>query len=200
MRVRQPSVVHGRSRPGHACRAILFALACLALPSGCAKSDLETTATAAARLSGTASAYLTVPEDGRFGTKVYTGSGREVAAALAGALSGRFARVEIAADERTPKAALREARAGGFTVLIRSSILRWEDHPAAWSGIPDGARILVEVIDTTTGDAADVAVVEGRGPTRPGGAEGPIAASLQIPLQAYAERLVPLQTAIARGR
>lgn len=176
------------------------AFACLAAGVGCARQGVDVTTAAVEKLTPAATAYVAVPEDGRFGTKVYTGSGLEVAALVAEALSSRLRRVVIAEGEQAPAAALAGARAAGFTYLIQPSILRWEDQPTAWSGGADRAKILLEAVDTTTGVAADVAVVEGRGgpdtATLQGAAETP-SALLEPALAAYAERLLRAPAATA---
>jgi hypothetical protein len=59
---------------------------------------METTAAAARRLTPAATAYVAVPEDGRFGTKEYAGSGHEAAAAVAQALSQRLRQVHVAPE------------------------------------------------------------------------------------------------------
>ncbi len=179
--------------------ATATAFACLASAAGCAGPGADATAAAAQNLSPTATAYVAVPEDGRFGTRVYTGSGRDVAERIANALSSRLGRIEVAAEEQSPRAALAEARAGGFTYLIRPSILRWEDHDGAWLAGPDRARILVDVIHAASGEAADVAVIDASsaGPASQAGTEGTPAEALEAPLRAYAARLLPIQAAAA---
>ena len=167
---------------------------------GCAGSAADATAAAGRNLSRTATAYVAVPEDGRFGTKVYAGSGLDVAALVARSLSPRLGRVEIAEGEQSPKAALADARAGGFTYLIVPRILRWEDHDAAWSAGSDRAKILVEIVDAASGDAADVAVIEGRGGlAAQAGVDGAPVDVLEAPMRTYAARLLPAPaTAAAR--
>lgn len=166
---------------------------CLAV-SGCARSGLDTTAAAAEKLSAAATAYVAVPEDGRFGTEDYAGSGRTVAALVAAALSQHFSHVHVAPEPQAAREDLAQARAGGFTYLIRPTILRWEDHDTAWLGGADRARILLETIDVASGDAADVAVVEARADALvPGGETVTPAEALEAPIVGYARRLVPLQ-------
>lgn len=178
-------------------------LLALAAMGGCAGSDADATAAAGRHLSSTATAYVAVPEDGRFGTKVYAGSGSDVAALVAQSLSPRLGHVKIAQaegeGERSPKAALAEARAGGFTYLIVPRILRWEDHDATWSAGPDRAKILVEVIHAASGDAADVAIIEALGAEVGIMTKGP-GEALEASLAAYAGRLVPLQAATGFNR
>lgn len=186
----------------HACDLAVAAVVCLIAAVGCARSGAEITAAAAEKLSPSATAYVAVPGDGRFGTKVYAGSGRGVATLIARTLSPRFRQVVVADGEQAARAALVDARAGGFTYLIRPSILRWEDNAAAWSGSPDRAEILIEVIDAGSGNAADVAVIEAGGARispSPGSEETP-AAALEAPLKAYAERLLPTTAATAQQR
>lgn len=164
---------------------------CLAV-TGCARSGLDTTAAAAEKLSAAATAYVAVPEDGRFGTKGYTGSGRTVAALIAAALSQRFSHVQVAREPQAARTDLAHARTGGFTYLIRPTILRWEDHDAAWLGGNDTARILLETIDVASGDAADLAVVEARAEAlAPAGDIVTLAEALEAPLRRYASRLIP---------
>lgn len=183
----------------HGCDVAVAAIACLSTAVGCAGSGAEVTAAAAEKLSPAATAYVAVPEDGRFGTKVYAASGREVATLIARTLSPRFRRIVIADGEQAARAALVDARAGGFTYLIRPSILRWEDNAAAWSGSPDRAEILIDVIDAASGNAADVAVVKACAEAMPAtDAEQTPAAGLEAPLQAYAERLLPATAATAQ--
>lgn len=170
---------------------------CIAV-SGCARSGLDATAAAAEKLSAAATAYVAVPEDGRFGTEDYAGSGRAVAALVAAALSQRFGRVEVAPEPQAAREDLAQARAGGFTYLIRPTILRWEDHDTDWLGGDDRARVLLEAIHVASGDAADVAVVEARaGALAPAGEGATPAEALEAPLRRYASRLIPAAPATA---
>lgn len=160
---------------------------------------MDTTAAAARMLTPAATAYVAVPEDGRFGTKEYAGSGHEAAAAVAQALSQRLRHVHVAPEAQSARKDLAEARQGGFTYLIRPTILRWEDNDGAWLGGRDQAKILLETIDVASGNAADMSVVaaEADAPS-PTSAAGTPAEALQAPLRAYAARLVETPAATAR--
>lgn len=169
---------------------VVFALA------GCAQSGLERTAAAAAHLSPEASVYVAIPPDGRFWDHRYPGSGRRVAALVARSLTSRVAAVEMAGDEQAPAAALASARAGGFTYLAVPEILRWEDRAGGWSGMADAAEVRLALIETRSGDAADIAVLTGGGGTpsggdRRGGASDTPEALLAAPVAAHFARLFP---------
>lgn len=147
------------------------------------------TSAAARELKPHASVYVAVPPDGRFGTKLYAGSGQIAARMIADAFSRRVNRVERAADIKAPEAALTEARARGADYVISPTILRWEDRATRWSGMPDVVEIRLVAVETASGNAADSAVIRGRGDR-----ENPIGARpedlLPTALQGYLDRLL----------
>lgn len=152
---------------------------------------METTAAAARMLTPAATAYVAVPEDARFGTREYAGSGHEAAAAVAQALSQRVRHVHVAPEAQPARKDLAEARQGRFTYLVRPTILRWEDNDSAWLGGRDQAKILLETIDVASGNAADISVIEAKPDMLvPAGELLTPAEALQAPLGVYAARLV----------
>jgi hypothetical protein len=144
---------------------------------------------------------VAVPADARSGTKEYAGSGHEAAAAVAQALSQRLRHVSVAPEAQSARKDLAEARQGGFTYLIRPTILRWEDNDSAWLGGSDRARVLLETVDVASGDAADISVVEAKpGALAPAGEPAAPAEALEAPLGAYAARLVASSPAATARR
>ncbi len=160
-----------------------------ALVVGCDHHDLNATAEATRRLTPSASIYVAVPPDGRFDTMVYAGSGRTTARLIADAFARRLNRVERAADTRSREHALAEARARDAAYLVLPTILRWEDRATGWSGMADVAEICLAVIDTRSGNAADIAVLRGLGDPGHGAASRP-EDLLPRPLAAYVDRLL----------
>lgn len=197
MLTRTPRRALTQSRPA----AVAGLCAAIAACAGCAATGLETTAAAAASLTPSATAYVAVPADARSGTKEYAGSGHEAAAAVARALSQRLRHVHVAAEAQSARKDLAEARQGGFTYLIRPTILRWEDNDSAWLGGSDRARVLLETVDVASGDAADISVVEAKpGALAPAGEPAAPAEALEAPLGAYAARLVASSPAATARR
>lgn len=136
-----------------------FALVALALVSGCGHGGLESTARASHALTSAASVYVAVPADGRSGTRTYAGSGVVAAQAIVDAFARRRIFVERATEKQPPAAALAAARERGATYLVSPVILRWEDRSTAWSGVPDAVAVRVAVVETRSGDAADISIV-----------------------------------------
>jgi hypothetical protein len=170
----------------HACNVIV--LLCLAL-CGCTPNALEATASAAAGLSPAATAYVAVPQDGRFGTKVYAGSGERLARLVVRAFLPYMRAVEAGAQAQTKAAALASAKAGGFTYLIVPEILRWEDRAGAWSGVGDAAALRITIIDTQSGVAAAMTEIRRRSNGDEVGTENHPGDLLAAPLEAFAARL-----------
>ncbi len=163
----------------------LFAL------GACAPSGLEQTAAAAADLSPSASVYVAIPADGRFAGHVYPESGRRLARLIVRAFAPHVRAVKAATEAESEAAALASARDGGFTYLAASRILRWEDRAGAWSGMADAAEIRITLIETRSGDAADIVVIVGQN-VRDGAAVGRGAPEdlLVRPLEGYVTRVL----------
>lgn len=165
-----------------------FALSAL---GACAPNGLEQTAAAAAELSPSASVYVAIPPDGRFAGHIYPESGRRLARLIVRAFAPHVRAVKVAAEAENEEAALASARDGGFTYLAASRILRWEDRAGAWSGMADAAEIRIALIETRSGDAADIVVIAGRD-ARNGavGSRGVPEDLLVRPLEAYVARVL----------
>lgn len=170
-------------------RTVLAGLG-LAVLCGCGSGALERTAAAAADLSPSARVYVAVPADGRFAGHVYPDSGRRVAVLIARAYAPHISVVTTAAGAESEAEALASARDAGFTYVAVPRILRWEDRAGVWSGMADAAEVRIALIDTRSGDAADIAVIAGQGARdRVTAAERAPEDLLARPLEAYAARV-----------
>ncbi|MBL8660170.1 MAG: DUF4823 domain-containing protein [Rhodospirillales bacterium] len=161
-----------------------------AVLGGCGSGAQERTAAAAADLSPSASVYVAVPADGRFAGHVYPDSGRRLALLIARAYAPHISVVTTAAEAESEAASLASARGAGFTYLAVPRILRWEDRAGVWSGMADAAEVRIALIDTRSGDAADIAVIAGHDARdRVTAGEGAPEDLLARPLEAYAARV-----------
>ncbi len=148
----------------------------------------------AAVLDPTASAYVSVPMDGRYGQTVYPGSGKRTAFEVTRAFSPRLEKTTQARGTGTAgqdkDGALEKAKAGGYTYLIYPVILHWEDRATEWSGIPDKITVEISVIDVATGAVLDSARIEGKSKWATLGGDHP-QDLLEKPLTDYARTLFP---------
>jgi hypothetical protein len=90
--------------------------------------------TGAVLLSTDAGFYVAVPADGRFGEKVYPGSGQTTAASISFALSAMVTRIEVGDVVETRAQALGVAEQRDLAYVLESTILHWEDRATEWSG------------------------------------------------------------------
>ncbi|MPY75544.1 MAG: DUF4823 domain-containing protein [Alphaproteobacteria bacterium] len=114
------------------------------------------------KLSRAATAYVAVPQDGRYGHTVYSGSGLTTAQIVAGAFTRQLTRVEQAARPETHDSALEAAKKMGATYLISPSIAHWEDRATAWSSRSDKVEVQISIYDPATGRLIERGVVAGR--------------------------------------
>jgi hypothetical protein len=139
-------------------------------------------------LQQSASLFVALPADGRYGEKVYNGSGRATAEALAAELRKRFALVQTAASFTTSAVAIQGARAAACSHVIYPTILNWEDRATEWSGKLDRIEIQLEVLEVPSGRALYSAVVKANGAWATFGGDHP-QDLLREPLGAFADRL-----------
>jgi len=144
-------------------RIWLNTVTALAVLAGCAdRHRIERVVEAQQTLSPAASAYIAVPENGRYGSKAYDSSGRMASSIIAAAFMRRLVRVEQAARTENYDEALAAARKNGATYLVVPDILHWEDRATEWSGKPDRAEVRIKVIDTASERLLASGLISGR--------------------------------------
>jgi hypothetical protein len=129
--------------------ALIFSLSL----AGCAsKYRVDAYEAPIAHLDRQASFYVALPEDGRYGSTIYPGSGATTAQAVETALAVHVDKVVIGttADEDLD-AALAQARQRALTHVFMTTILNWEDRATEWSGIPDKITLKYSVYEAQSG-------------------------------------------------
>jgi hypothetical protein len=137
-----------------------------------------------------ATGYVSVPPDGRYGHTVYHGSGRTVADAVAAAFGKHLAKVEEADMPRTVDAALEKAKEADARYLIAPAILHWEDRATEFSGLSDRLVLEISVIEVATGDLIEQAVLSGTNGIPNIGSEKP-EQLVATPVNRYVDSLFP---------
>jgi hypothetical protein len=141
-----------------------------------------------AKLSASASIYVALPEDGRYGSTLYTGSGDTTVRELEGAFQRRVNRVERGNSPETREQALERARAKGCDVCLLPKILNWEDRATEWSGQRDWIEIQLILIDVARSATLDTATIESKSAFLTFGGDHP-QDLLRKPVEAYVDSL-----------
>ena len=146
-------------------KRIVAVLAALLVLSGCVSAyqvQPLSGATNGVVLSRQGSVYIALPEDGRYGTTPYPGSGQLVAQVLAGEFSKYARNVQTAATTAPQGNALSTARQSGSQYLVVPVITHWEQRATAWSGAPSKMALRVTVYDTASGSELVSEGIQGR--------------------------------------
>jgi hypothetical protein len=141
-------------------RALILIIALLGL-AACGTYAVDRPPQISKRLAPSATAYVSVPPDGKYGRTVYTGSGAMAAQIVATAFARHLDHVEEASAPQTFDLALERAKELKAAYLIAPAILHWEDRARFWSGRSDKAELQIAVVDVTTGQTIEHAVVGG---------------------------------------
>ena len=139
-------------------------LAVLAVLAGCtAKYQVSNLAGAGgAHLDRSIGVYVTLPQDGAFGTTTAAGSGQIVAQAVATAFAGVGARVHVAEKTTSNDQAMTAARGLNAGYLAVPVITQWEQRATEWSGRPSRMAIRLNIIDVASGNQIASSAIEGR--------------------------------------
>lgn len=122
------------------------------LLTGCyvEKHDVQKTAavTSHKKLDNRKPVYISVSEDGRYGSTLYNGTGVMTTQIIKMALSKYVD--SIVTDNRTTedyRIALKNAKSKNASYLFYPQILAWEDRATEWSGKPDKVTVKIRVVD-----------------------------------------------------
>ena len=96
--------------------------------------------------------YVMLSDDGQFGEKVYTGSGRMVSASVQRILRAHGAEVTLATQTEGLEQAVETARSGNIAYVVLPTIIHWEDRATEWSGRPDRITMKYVIYNTTGGE------------------------------------------------
>lgn len=114
-----------------------------------------------ASIPASASVYIGVPENGKYGRTVYQNSGAMTAQAVFGAFANHVKRAQLSPGVVKRLEGLSQARTKGFNYYAEPTILHWEDRATEWSGRQDRIAILISVFDVSTGKEIDRTTIKG---------------------------------------
>jgi hypothetical protein len=139
---------------------VILPLALVSL-TGCytAEYKLDSINTPSTALGSTKTAYVAIPEDGRYADQVYAGSGNQTALAILAAVSQHGHGI-LGKTHQPHDADLKDAKVDGASYLFEPLILHWEDRATEWSGKPDRITLRIEVYDTATDKILSDSVLE----------------------------------------
>jgi hypothetical protein len=139
---------------------IIFAIAIL---SSCADTtQLTKSGNESFKLATENRIYVSVPTDGRYGNKIYSGSGANVSHIITSSFSKYAPGIESGYKFQTHEQALAYAKKNNIDFLILPTILEWEDRATEWSGKPDRVSIKIAVIHVGSGKTLSSAIIKGK--------------------------------------
>lgn len=115
------------------------------------------------KLNPNGSAYILLPADAMYYTKVCIGSGNAIAQEISSAFSKRLMRVEVSNSIEDLSVGFNKAKSGNFTYLVSPKINRWEDHVTEWNGELDRIQMEITIYDVQTDAILDSIAIEGNG-------------------------------------
>lgn len=95
--------------------------------------------------------YIGTPMDGTYKKEPVLDSGRRTGLELKAAFAKISGAIFIGRNNESFSDALDRARTTRSQYLIFPTIVKWEDHPTEWNGIPDKVEIKLEVVDVASG-------------------------------------------------
>ena len=177
-------------------RRFLAICALFALSACGSTHDIDRPMQFSKRLDPSASAYVTVPQDGYHDQTVYQGSGMMTANAVVAAFQPHFSQVFEASAPQTLESAMVAAREMGASYVIAPAILHWEERAGQWSLRSDRAGIELSVIEVATGDVIETAVVKAVSGYAAYFVRRRPQQLLPAPLNQYADSLFPERTSV----
>jgi hypothetical protein len=142
-------------------RVLLVVLGTIAV-SACARTHITKHTNAVAALHHNESVYVAVPQDGRYGDRVYTGSGQMVTRTVQRSFMPSVKHVEVGSEYENLETALASARNTSASYLVYPTILHWEDRATEWSGRRDKVEVAVTVYNVSSGEKISYATINGR--------------------------------------
>ena len=140
----------------------IMLIATIAL-SGCADSHrTQKIVSSNTRLSPQHSICVSVPVDGVYGDKYYTGSGTTTAQTIRSAFLLHANDVRLLSGPATLEDAAHQSVGLGCDYLVFPTILHWEDRATEWSGIPDRVEVKVVLMALDTEQSLESVVIKGR--------------------------------------
>lgn len=141
---------------------VIFAAVMLTF-TGCADTHkLVRSSPAGGPLNSSDTVFIAIPQNGSYGSEVYSNSGNMTAQTIYAAFAKKTHSVSLARSQQSFANALQSARAENSKYLAFSTILHWEDRATEWSGKRDKVEVKLEVVEVPTGNVVQSAVISGR--------------------------------------
>lgn len=142
---------------------ILLLLFTIVMIVGCADSHKVLRATSEKiALDRNLSIYISLPKDGNYNNKNYSGSGATTAHLISHAFSSYSKKIETGSEYQSQNNAINYARQRNHGYVIFPVILAWVDRATEWSGLPDKASVRLTIIDIRTGHNIDSVIIKGK--------------------------------------
>lgn len=106
--------------------------------------------------------YVAIPADGGYGGKMAMGSGQQVAQSLAAAFTQNGVATKLADKREDRNAELQSARNSGATYVAEATLANWEQRATEWSMRPSRLSLTMRMLDASTGDTLDTAILDSR--------------------------------------
>jgi hypothetical protein len=132
--------------------------------------------------------YVSIPSDGRYGSKNYPGSGRTVSQLIMTSFSKHTANIKVGNDVQSNVQAIAYSKTNNYDFLILPTILAWEDRATEWSGIPDQVSVKIEVIHAASGKSMSSGIIHGKSGISTLGGDHP-QDLLSDPIKEYADSI-----------
>jgi hypothetical protein len=133
--------------------------------------------------------YVGTPLDATYKKEPVLDSGRRTGLELKAAFSKISGAVFIGRNNELFADALDRARTTRAQYMIFPAILKWEDHPTEWNGIPDKVEIKLEVVDVVTGEILYTTIIRARSHFMTDGGDHP-EMLLEEPFNRFAQSLL----------
>jgi len=145
-------------------KRIIALLALVLLVSGCASvQHTRLISDPAPKLSSSGSVYILAPVNAMYSGKEMKRSGKIMGNVIYSIFLRHFNRVEVSPVGEKFEEGFQKAKTGGFTYLINTKLLLWEDHATEWSGHWDRIDMQLGIYDVSSNKLLDSISFQGHG-------------------------------------
>jgi len=145
-------------------RKVFALLALVLLVSGCAGVRYtRLISDPAPKLNSSGSAYILSPVSGMYHGKEITRSGKTMGNVIYSVFLKHLNRVEVSPVGEKFEEGLQKAKSAGFTYLINTKLLLWEDHATEWNCLWDRIDMQLGIYDVSSSKLLDSIGFQGHG-------------------------------------
>jgi len=125
--------------------------------------QIDLTGKPQAKLDSRGEVLIVTPQDGRYGTINYSGSGQMTSQEIMSAFARHTKHVSITTACSSIDSCLNKAKENGHSYLVYPEVLHWEERATEWSGIPDRIEVKITLLAVDNGEIIHSAILSGRG-------------------------------------